>query len=55
MVNISGRVAGHDVSHPLCKVRYEVLQLFRMRKLWVQVLFSIAVNWVITPLVIVYL
>ena len=38
----------------LCKVRYEVLhRLFQTKALWVQVLFSVVVNWVIAPLVMV--
>jgi ACR3 family arsenite efflux pump ArsB len=39
----------------LCKVRYEVLHLvFRERQLWIQVAFSIVVNWILAPLVMVY-
>ncbi|CAI9633558.1 unnamed protein product [Alternaria burnsii] len=35
----------------LCKVRYETLHhLFRTRALWVQIVFSIVMNWVIAPL-----
>ncbi|KAI9844948.1 MAG: hypothetical protein M1838_001954 [Thelocarpon superellum] len=38
----------------LCKVRFEALHLvFQSRALWVQVGFSIVVNWVIAPLVMV--
>src|SRR5579862_4514555 len=38
----------------LCKVRYEVLhRVFRTKELWIQVLFSIVVNWIIAPLVMV--
>ncbi|KAN0091847.1 arsenical-resistance protein ACR3 [Hyaloscypha variabilis] len=36
----------------LCKVRYETLHhVFRERKIWVQIGFSIVVNWVVAPLV----
>ncbi|PWY72424.1 putative arsenite efflux transporter ArsB [Aspergillus heteromorphus CBS 117.55] len=36
----------------LCKVRYETLhRSFRERGLWVQVAFSVGVNWVVAPLV----
>jgi ACR3 family arsenite transporter len=39
----------------LCKVRYEVLhRVFRERQLWTQVVFSIIVNWIVAPLVMVY-
>jgi ACR3 family arsenite transporter len=38
----------------LCKVRYETLhRLFRTRALWVQIVFSIVMNWVIAPLLMV--
>lgn len=38
----------------LCKVRYETLhQLLKLRALWIQVGFSIIMNWVIAPLVMV--
>ncbi|KAH0612996.1 uncharacterized protein H6S33_009376 [Morchella sextelata] len=38
----------------LCKVRYETLhQLLRLRALWIQVVFSIFVNWVVAPLLMV--
>jgi arsenite transporter len=38
----------------LCKVRYETLhRSFQQRKLWIQVAFSIVVNWVIAPLFMV--
>ena len=38
----------------LCKVRYETLHgLFRTRALWVQIIFSIVMNWVIAPLLMV--
>ncbi|KAK9371669.1 sodium bile acid symporter family-domain-containing protein [Lipomyces chichibuensis] len=34
----------------LCKVRYETLhRVFRQREVWVQILFSIIVNWLIAP------
>lgn len=40
----------------LCKVRYEALhQLLKLRALWIQVGFSIIVNWVVAPLVMVSL
>lgn len=38
----------------LCKVRFETLHhSFREKKLWVQVGFSIVVNWIIAPLFMV--
>lgn len=38
----------------LCKVRYETLhQLLRLRALWIQVGFSIIVNWIVAPLLMV--
>lgn len=38
----------------LCKVRYETLHhLFRTRALWVQIGFSIFMNWIIAPLLMV--
>lgn len=38
----------------LCKVRYETLhQLLRLRALWIQVVFSIFINWVVAPLLMV--
>ena len=38
----------------LCKVRYEVLHLlFRTRALWVQIGFSILMNWIVAPLLMV--
>jgi ACR3 family arsenite transporter len=38
----------------LCKVRYEVLHhVFRTREMWVQVMFSMVVNWIVAPLVMV--
>jgi ACR3 family arsenite efflux pump ArsB len=34
----------------LCKVRYETLhRSFREKSLWIQVAFSVVVNWVIAP------
>jgi len=40
----------------LCKVRYEVLhRVFRTRQLWNQVVFSIVVNWILAPLVMLAL
>jgi ACR3 family arsenite transporter len=38
----------------LCKARYEILhRLFRTRALWVQIVFSIVMNWIIAPLLMV--
>jgi arsenite transporter len=38
----------------LCKVRYESLHnVFGKRDIWVQILFSVVVNWIIAPLVMV--
>ncbi|KAI9875636.1 MAG: hypothetical protein M1830_008191, partial [Pleopsidium flavum] len=35
----------------LCKVKYETLHhVFRKREVWIQILFSIVVNWLIAPL-----
>ncbi|KAI4638025.1 hypothetical protein J4E93_010493 [Alternaria ventricosa] len=35
----------------LCKVRYETLhRLFRTRALWIQIAFSIVMNWIVAPL-----
>ncbi|KAI1545421.1 arsenical-resistance protein [Pyrenophora tritici-repentis] len=35
----------------LCKVRYETLhRLFRTRALWIQIGFSVVVNWIVAPL-----
>lgn len=34
----------------LCKVRYESLHhVFRTRQIWIQIAFSIFVNWIIAP------
>jgi ACR3 family arsenite efflux pump ArsB len=34
----------------LCKVRYETLhRTFRSKQLWIQVAFSVLVNWLIAP------
>ncbi|KAG8534377.1 uncharacterized protein KY384_001222 [Bacidia gigantensis] len=34
----------------LCKVRYETLHLsFRQREIWTQILFSVFVNWIVAP------
>lgn len=34
----------------LCKVRYEILHhIFRERRVWVQLLFSIVMNWIVAP------
>lgn len=38
----------------LCKVRYETLHvLFRSRALWVQIGFSVVMNWIVAPLLMV--
>ena len=38
----------------LCKVKYETLHLaIRKREIWVQILFSIFVNWIIAPFLMV--
>ncbi len=38
----------------LCKVKYETLyKVFQERKVWVQIAFSLVVNWIIAPLVMV--
>jgi ACR3 family arsenite efflux pump ArsB len=40
----------------LCKVRYETLHnVLGKRDIWTQILFSVVVNWVIAPLVMVCL
>lgn len=40
----------------LCKVKYETLHLaFKQRKIWIQVLLSIFVNWIIAPFLMVML
>jgi hypothetical protein len=40
----------------LCKVRYETLHhVFRERKIWLQIGFSIVVNWIVAPLVMICL
>jgi hypothetical protein len=40
----------------LCKVRYETLhRLFRTRALWIQIGFSIFMNWIVAPLLMVCL
>lgn len=34
----------------LCKVRYESLHhVFRTRQIWIQLAFSVVVNWIIAP------
>lgn len=34
----------------LCKVRYETLHhVFRTREVWIQIAFSIFVNWIVAP------
>jgi ACR3 family arsenite transporter len=38
----------------LCKVRYESLHhLFKHRALWIQIGFSIAMNWIVAPFLMV--
>jgi ACR3 family arsenite transporter len=38
----------------LCKVQFETLHLvFREREIWIQILFSIILNWIIAPLIMV--
>lgn len=38
----------------LCKVKYETLhKVFQKRAIWVQIGFSIVVNWIVAPLVMV--
>lgn len=40
----------------LCKVRYETLHhLFRTRALWIQIGFSILMNWIVAPLLMVHM
>ncbi|EPE29046.1 hypothetical protein GLAREA_00204 [Glarea lozoyensis ATCC 20868] len=40
----------------LCKVRYETLhRVFRDRKIWVQIGFSVIVNWIVAPLLMLAL
>ncbi len=40
----------------LCKVRYETLHMIvRSRALWVQIAFSIFMNWIVAPLLMVCL
>ncbi len=38
----------------LCKVKFETLHhAFRKREIWVQILFSVFVNWIIAPFLMV--
>lgn len=38
----------------LCKVKYETLhRVLNSRGLWIQIAFSLAINWIIAPLVMV--
>jgi ACR3 family arsenite transporter len=38
----------------LCKVKFETLhRVFRNRDIWIQILFSVVVNWIVAPLVMV--
>ena len=38
----------------LCKVRYESLHhVLKEKKIWKQILFSVVVNWIIAPLLMV--
>ncbi|KAK2799115.1 hypothetical protein FQN51_007083 [Onygenales sp. PD_10] len=40
----------------LCKVRYETLhRVFRTKEIWIQIAFSIVVNWIIAPLLMLAL
>lgn len=40
----------------LCKVRYESLHhVFREREIWIQIAFSIFVNWILAPFLMVRL
>jgi ACR3 family arsenite transporter len=40
----------------LCKIKYETLHhVFRTREIWIQIAFSIFVNWIIAPFVMVSL
>ncbi|KFY41896.1 hypothetical protein V495_04739 [Pseudogymnoascus sp. VKM F-4514 (FW-929)] len=40
----------------LCKVQFETLHLvFREREIWIQILFSIILNWIIAPLIMLSL
>ena len=38
----------------LCKVRFEALHhVFQSREIWMQILFSVFVNWIVAPLLMV--
>ena len=38
----------------LCKVQYEKLhEVFRTREIWIQLGFSVIINWIIAPLLMV--
>lgn len=38
----------------LCKVQYEKLhEIFRTREIWIQLGFSLVVNWIVAPLFMV--
>lgn len=40
----------------LCKVKYETLHLvLRKRKIWIQLAFSIVMNWLVAPFLMVRL
>lgn len=40
----------------LCKVRYESLHhVFKARQIWIQIAFSVVVNWIIAPFFMVNL
>lgn len=40
----------------LCKVRYESLHhVFKTRQIWIQIAFSVVVNWIIAPFFMVSL
>lgn len=39
----------------LCKVQYETLhRIFRTRQIWIQLGFSLVVNWIVAPLIMVW-
>lgn len=40
----------------LCKVRYETLHhTLKAKSLWIQIAFSIVVNWIVAPLFMVWI
>lgn len=39
----------------LCKVKFETLhEVFQTKDIWVQIGFSLVVNWIVAPLVMVF-